>query len=324
MNALTDDERALLAAIRGDDSCEPCSGRGVLADWYDEVGMHERAEFVRVQCELARRWGGNCRACGKRLGHDRIADGCPCNSPRGVNHGLVPAYVCTCPECDPKQTGSVRDMPFEVDQLCVRQSVIFSARRREWEPPCVWCAGHGVCRDCVHWKGRVPADCRCGGSRRCHVCKGAGTCPCTWLGGVVVGVAVPSLVSVLGPCGRCGGTGNEDAQKIPDDPLPCRACAASGYVPTPWAARLARDWPAVSRVLPLDRAAYRVPPPRRTGMVLPVHRGLLPRGRRAPVADYSRPAHGCPEEDQRRLAQSRDGLLPQPRRREGRPRPRRG
>ncbi len=37
-----------------------------------------------------------------------IADGCPCNSGRGVNHGLVLKDTCTCITCDPAQTGSVR------------------------------------------------------------------------------------------------------------------------------------------------------------------------------------------------------------------------
>jgi hypothetical protein len=51
-----------------------------------------------------------CRACGKMIlpENRRIADGCPCNSPRGVNHGLVPKNTCTCLECDPAQTGSTR------------------------------------------------------------------------------------------------------------------------------------------------------------------------------------------------------------------------
>ena len=53
-----------------------------------------------------------CRNCGKPLSITTgIADGCPCNSPRGINHGLVPAYICTCPICDPHQTGSVRHEP---------------------------------------------------------------------------------------------------------------------------------------------------------------------------------------------------------------------
>lgn len=59
-----------------------------------------------------------CRGCGVPirftedgyLVNDRVADGCSCNSPRGINHGLVPAYVCTCSFCDPAQTGSVRPL----------------------------------------------------------------------------------------------------------------------------------------------------------------------------------------------------------------------
>jgi hypothetical protein len=51
-----------------------------------------------------------CRGCGKPLLWEniRIADGCPCNSARGINHGLVPQDTCTCLVCDPKQTGSTR------------------------------------------------------------------------------------------------------------------------------------------------------------------------------------------------------------------------
>lgn len=52
----------------------------------------------------------NCRACGASLlpPSSGIADGCPCNAPRGVNHGLVEKYSCTCDICDPAQTGSTR------------------------------------------------------------------------------------------------------------------------------------------------------------------------------------------------------------------------
>jgi hypothetical protein len=56
-----------------------------------------------------------CRGCGATRLLDEtslsIADGCPCNSPRGVNHGLVPKNTCTCLECDPEQTGSTRHPP---------------------------------------------------------------------------------------------------------------------------------------------------------------------------------------------------------------------
>lgn len=61
----------------------------------------------REDCPIA---GGKCRGCEKPLlkANRNMADGCPCNAPRGVNHGLVPGNVCTCVECDPEQTGSVR------------------------------------------------------------------------------------------------------------------------------------------------------------------------------------------------------------------------
>ena len=52
-----------------------------------------------------------CRGCHQPIdpkNFGKIADGCPCNSPRGINHGLVPVNTCTCKECDPEQTGSVR------------------------------------------------------------------------------------------------------------------------------------------------------------------------------------------------------------------------
>lgn len=51
-----------------------------------------------------------CRGCGKPLlaKNYRIADGCPCNSPRGVNHGVVPTLTCTCSACDPGNFGSTR------------------------------------------------------------------------------------------------------------------------------------------------------------------------------------------------------------------------
>jgi hypothetical protein len=53
---------------------------------------------------------GLCRGCGAPLQHENgsIADGCACNSPRGVNHGLVPVSVCTCTACDPAQGGFSR------------------------------------------------------------------------------------------------------------------------------------------------------------------------------------------------------------------------
>lgn len=52
----------------------------------------------------------SCHGCGRALlwENRRVADGCACNSPRGINHGHVPKNTCTCVECDPAQTGSTR------------------------------------------------------------------------------------------------------------------------------------------------------------------------------------------------------------------------
>src|SRR4051812_40296621 len=46
------DAPTLLAAIRA--APEDDAPRLVYADWLDEHGQPERAEFIRVQCELAR------------------------------------------------------------------------------------------------------------------------------------------------------------------------------------------------------------------------------------------------------------------------------
>src|SRR3954447_18033797 len=47
------DGTALLAAIRA--APDDDAPRLIYADWLDEHGQPERAEFIRVQCELARR-----------------------------------------------------------------------------------------------------------------------------------------------------------------------------------------------------------------------------------------------------------------------------
>lgn len=58
----------------------------------------------------------DCKGCGGEIlpENRRIADGCPCNSARGVNHGRVPKNTCTCALCDPAQTGSTRYPPVKV------------------------------------------------------------------------------------------------------------------------------------------------------------------------------------------------------------------
>ena len=58
-----------------------------------------------------------CRGCGKPLlaKNYRIADGCPCNSPRGVNHGVVPTLTCTC-----SARGDHQDAALDPDEVACR------------------------------------------------------------------------------------------------------------------------------------------------------------------------------------------------------------
>lgn len=51
-----------------------------------------------------------CRGCNQPLKAENawMSDGCPCNNPRGINHGLVPTHICTCDKCDQQQTGGTR------------------------------------------------------------------------------------------------------------------------------------------------------------------------------------------------------------------------
>lgn len=81
----------------------------------------------------------DCRACGAGIlpENRRIADGCPCNSARGVNHGLVPVSTCTCAECDPAQTGSTRykrdelHISLERQAAQLRAEVVLVAKDRD-------------------------------------------------------------------------------------------------------------------------------------------------------------------------------------------------
>lgn len=74
----------------------------------DDVG--KATSRFRAEIAALNNWDSRCRGCGKPLvpENSRIADGCPCNTPRGINHGLVDTSTCTCEGCDPEQTGSVR------------------------------------------------------------------------------------------------------------------------------------------------------------------------------------------------------------------------
>lgn len=82
----------------------------ILARYMNDCLQAFERAVVRREQWYARKEYPKCRTCGKSLIPEnfRIADGCPCNSGRGVNHGLVARDTCTCPVCDPAQTGSTR------------------------------------------------------------------------------------------------------------------------------------------------------------------------------------------------------------------------
>lgn len=69
--------------------------------WEDQDGTRSSSYCGRLDL---------CRGCGESILPENrsSADGCPCNSPRGINHGFVPRNTCTCLECDPAQTGASR------------------------------------------------------------------------------------------------------------------------------------------------------------------------------------------------------------------------
>jgi uncharacterized protein (TIGR02996 family) len=62
--ALPDSYLRAVLALPDDDGPRLCA-----ADWWDERGAAERAEFVRVQCELAR-WSCECDTSEERVYHD--------------------------------------------------------------------------------------------------------------------------------------------------------------------------------------------------------------------------------------------------------------
>lgn len=121
------DREALIRAIC-DEPMED-TPRLAFADWLEENEEPERAEFIRLQITLARQeLEIICGGCGKKIVVDeRVCDGCVCNSPRGCNHGVVPQHVCTCDECDPEKTGSVREGP-----LRRRERNLLEANRSDW------------------------------------------------------------------------------------------------------------------------------------------------------------------------------------------------
>lgn len=86
-----------------------------------------------------------CRGCGRTLLSENttLADGCACNSERGINHGIVPPDVCTCTVCDPEQTGSSRRRPKFLAREGTGTPLVCHVcwpTRENWNAPCVHAA----------------------------------------------------------------------------------------------------------------------------------------------------------------------------------------
>lgn len=62
-------------------------------------GLFTRAERLCKQLGILL---PSCRGCGKALSKANawMWDGCPCNHPRGINHGIIDSATCSCDECD--------------------------------------------------------------------------------------------------------------------------------------------------------------------------------------------------------------------------------
>jgi hypothetical protein len=75
----------------------------------------------------------NCNHCKQPLleSNHTIADGCFCNSRRGINHGLVPVHVCTCEECDPARTGGARPGEVSAKPPSLEQAIAAAERAFE-------------------------------------------------------------------------------------------------------------------------------------------------------------------------------------------------
>ena len=215
--------------------CRICKGTGFVRD----LTRARHAELLRASVELRSGFVGNCKACGLPLGDYCVADGCSCNSPRGVNHGSVPTYVCTCSVCDPQQTGGVRERPPVVDLLLARESEL-TAALADYRPTCPMCKGVytsfnvvGPIETCPHCdKGRIG----------------------TWQRGLLT-LTVPTIETVFHQaykdCPSCYGTG-----EIPEHGgghSTCPQCTGhtrvpGKWTPTVWAIDAVANYPVVQIV----------------------------------------------------------------------------
>lgn len=188
-----EDWQALLRTIRGYPH-DPLP-RLVAADWLEENGHAERAEFVRVQCELAGMSpyaGIECKICGNTPDENGAIEhgrGCYTQSEDGGGTSFV-------------------DPTADWRALRMRETTLFSPTRDRWFPPPdgfgfdwdIRLAGEGDRQGWVIRNGFVD-EIRCPWWFWC----GGGCEACGATGGVFVGW------DTNGTCPRCHGTGRTPA-----------------------------------------------------------------------------------------------------------------
>jgi uncharacterized protein (TIGR02996 family) len=222
-------------------------GRLAYAGWLQERGELERAEFIRVQVELARMDEAGEGVIDPREGHTCCEDPCPVCVSVGRYKALEQrerdlfdehwarwghqAFDLLAPDVGTSTDGNENRI----------HVTLYGRKPRQDELADFYCdfrrgSVSSLTLPWAVWAGGVCPNCRGRGSNalpsnfadwsQCHLCSGTGRTP---------GVA-ESLYWRLQPCDDCDGTGKDAG--LPDDDWTCRRCSGSGrVVPTvecPW------------------------------------------------------------------------------------------
>jgi uncharacterized protein (TIGR02996 family) len=181
--------------------------RLVYADWLEEQGDGDRAEFIRVQVELAGSFAcdyfpdSELLSCRKRGNSDK---------PTGPRTDL------TCDSCN------------RVESLRARSTALLTQHAREWARPVTeWLPKCSDCDGAGQLHQPYP-----GGWGVCETCRGSGHDPAfsyEFRRGFIEHVAGPSAVMWGGECERCRGSG--DVRGDPTYGIKCGFCSGKGRRP---------------------------------------------------------------------------------------------
>jgi uncharacterized protein (TIGR02996 family) len=189
--------------------------RLVYADWLEENEEEARAEFIRVQVEITKPHPIVCDRCGNKLVRQ------PMSSVPDLSRCL------TCSMTRGPFWEEVRQEVRAREKAEARESALLDANRERWlgQPFVV------PCPDCVHWRGRMPKDCRCKGTRR---------------------VLSHNVVFRRGFPDEVQGCRLQDVLERIHDGFP----DDDGWQPTPWLQSVVRHHPTVQQIPPVDRKPY--------------------------------------------------------------------